>query len=212
MFIKYFLFTCYFILVLSNASDCENCTYLQNDYDTLYNTSLNLYQECISQLDNTLEQYENELLTTDLCMEELKICESNTTDLKNTVNYTNQIKILKHNIELESSLLSLKKKLLNMEEKNNIAYTLINDYKEEISKLKYTYTDTIHQLYAADANWNQCKLDLETQIKTYNKIFTNLNACLEREELSIDQKNKYIISLTTCRKKNDKKNKKKYTH
>jgi len=75
--------------------DRENCTYLQNDYDTLYNTSLNLYRECVSQLDNTLELYENELLTTDMCMEKLKICESNTTDLKHSVNYTNQVNIFK---------------------------------------------------------------------------------------------------------------------
>ena len=89
-----------------------------------------------------------------------------------------------------------------MEEKNNTAYTIVNDCKEEISKLKYTLTDTIHQLYATDENWNQCKLDLQTQIKNYNKIFINLNACLKREEFSTDQKNKYVIGLTTCRKNN----------
>lgn len=182
----------------------ENNTYLQDDYDILYNTSFNLYKECTTQLDIAMDLYENELLVTDMCMEKLKECEINSTDLFNSVNYTNQIRLLKNQIELESTMLLLKKKTVHLEEKNTIAYLLISEYKEKINSLKNNLTDLIHELYAVDDKWNQCKTDLHIQVQNYQKIFTNLDACLEREEHAEEQKNKYVIRLTTCRKNNKK--------
>lgn len=207
MFYKYFLIVYYFIVVDGRNSyeyDQENCNYLRDDYNTLYNTSLNLYIECVSQLENTVELYDNELMVTDICMEKLQKCENNTSDLTSSVNYTKQVKVLKNNIELESAMLLLKKKIVDLEEKNTIAYSLINDYKEENLNLTNTFTNTIHDLYATDEKLNQCKMDLQNQFKNYDEIFSNLNACLEREELTQDQKNKYVIRLTSCRKNNKK--------
>ena len=195
------------MLVCGN-NEQEDCNYLQDDYDILYNTSLNLYTACASQLDHTRELYDNEVMVTDECMEKLEMCESNTTNVINSVNYTNQIKILKHNVELESSILLLKKSVANLEEKKNVAYALIEDYKEEILKLKNNINDTTYQLYEVDENWRRCKEDIQNQVKNYKKIFTNLNACLEKEEEVQEQKNKYVISLTTCKKNNRKLKKK----
>lgn len=180
--------------------DQENCTYLKDDYNALYNTSLDLYRECVSHLDNTIELYDNELMVNDMCMEKLEKCSNNTLNLTNSVNYTTHVKLLKNNIELESGMLLLKKKTVKLEEKNNIAYELITDYKEETTSLKNQITDLTYELYALNNKWQQCKEEVQNQTKNYGKIFSNLNACLEREELTQDQKNKYVIRLTSCRK------------
>lgn len=210
MFKEYLLVTYCFILVcgMNNNNNTykgeENCTYLQDDYDTLYNTSLSLYRECVSQLDNTINLYDNELMVTDMCMENLEKCETKTTNLTNFVNYTTQIKLLKDNIELESSMLVLKKKFVKLEEKNNVAYELISDYKEDIVNLKNNITDLTYELHGLDDKWQQCQMDVRNQTKNFKNLFSSLNACLEREELEQDLKNKYVIKLATCRKNKKK--------
>ena len=171
MFIKYFLVVYYFVLVYGNNCNLEDYHYLQDDYDTLYNTSLNLYTACTSRLDQMSELYDNEVMVTDLCMEKLEMCENNTTNVINSVNYTNQIKMLKHNVELESSIQVLHKTVANIKEKNNVAYALIADYKEKVLELQNNINETTYQLYDVDESWNRCKGDLQNQVKNYNKIF-----------------------------------------
>lgn len=216
-----FTFTCYFIKIFANDADifsddiltnkniknedCDtqktkNYDYLKDELDTLYETSLNLYKECTSQLDNYIELYDNELQVNDICMEKIEECENKNANLTSSTNYTKQVRLLKNNVELESTILKLSKEIETLKEKKSTAYELVNDYKEEITTLKGNLSDVTLQIYGLDSQLKQCKNDLQTQTKDNNKIFSNLNSCVEREEDIQQQKNRYVVRLSTCRK------------
>lgn len=182
--------------------------YIKDELDTVYDTSFKLYKECTTQLDNYIELYDNEIQVNDIAMEKLEECESKNTNLSSSTNYTKQVKLLKNNVELESNIVALNKKIEALEEKNSVAYSLVNDYKEDIFNLRGNLSDANLQIHGLDSQMEQCKKDLQTQVKNNNKIFSNLNSCLEREEDIQAQKNKYVIRLSTCRKNlNNLKNK-----
>ena len=166
----------------------NNYKYLQDDYDTLYNTSFNLYKDCTSQLDNYIDLYDNELTIHDMCMENLQICENKTTNLTNTQNYTNQVKLLKQNIELESALLLQETKTKICENKVLVAYSIIAEKTQEISNLKNNITNITVEIYKVDSELKECQQNFKNNLKYQNKIFDNLNDCIEREEILYEQK------------------------
>jgi hypothetical protein len=199
-----FLFICLFIFLTAGSNAEDFCEYLQEDYDTLYNTSLNLYSECTSQLDTCNELWDNELSVNDVCMNKLQECENQTVSLKTSGNYTSHIRQVKQNIELESALLVQEKKNEMCEEKNVIAYSLVSDKTNEIATLKANLSASIYNVYRLDNDLRSCQTNLRAQMKETKNIFTNLNDCLEREELTQEQKNKYVLKLSSCRKNNRK--------
>lgn len=182
----------------------HDCKYLQEDYETLYNTSLGLYTDCIKETDYYMNLYENEMQVTDMFMGKLQECEYAVTNLSSSVNYTALVMSKRENIELEAALLTLQKKINKYQENHDLELSLITDYKENILNLHGNVTRLTKEIYDIDSELNKCHGNLEVQRKTEKKIFGNLNSCLEREELMQEQKDKYVLRLSTCRKNNRK--------
>lgn len=210
MFFNYLL-----IALLSQANyfgNCisanNNCSYYKDSYDAIYNTSIQLYTECNNQLNFYMDQYDAEMQGTDMCMEKLHQCETSFENINSSLSYTKEVNFLKKIVDLESSILFEQKKYLKCEEKNNAAYSLIEDYKMEISSLKSNISNFLLELQKINSDLNQCNENLKFQLNDSNKLFTNLENCIEREEVNQDQKHKYVFKLSECRKNKSKLQKK----
>lgn len=214
MFIKFFLFIYLFNFAISattttnvnqnGATREHDCKYLQEDYETLYNTSLALYTECTNQNDETIDLYENEMQVTDILIGKLQECENVAGNLSSSVNYTTLIMSKRENIELEAELVTLRKQISKCQEKQNLELSIISDYKENILSLQGNITSLTSELYLIDNTLNECQRNLETQRKSEKKMIENLNVCLERSELLQERRDKYVLRLTSCRKNQKK--------
>ena len=208
MFIKYYIFISLLKLAtsISNVNDYSqhDCGYLQEDYENLYNTSLNLYAECVKQADYNMELYENEMQISDMLMESLHKCDNVTANLSNSVNYTSLIMSKRENIELEAELLLLKKNINKCEETHTIELSLISEYKAKVLELENTIKSLADSINLTDNEVKNCQENLNKQKKSGKILFENLNDCLEREEKILDQRDRYVLKLTSCRKNNRK--------
>lgn len=174
MLIKFYVVISLFNFVISKTEG-HDCNYLQNDYDSLYNTSLELYTECTKQSDEFMNLYENEIEVTDILMEKLQECEKATSNLSNSVNYTTLVMSKRENIELEASLLALKKQITKYEEKQNLELLIISDYKDRILTLQNNITRLTNEIYLINGELSECHGNWEAQSKSYESIFENLN-------------------------------------
>lgn len=218
MKLKFLLCCC----ILANLAKCQNIgddnddeqfftepsstrhDQLFEDYHTLFNSSLNLYLACSQRADYYSDLYEQEHDVSDMFMSKLEECETVSRNLTDSVNYTRLAMAKRENIELESDLLNTRKHLDACNENRNFGLSIISDLKTEITYLKSNLTAQINEIYSIVKELNQCRDNLKIQEEKKISNFNLLESCLQREEVLRDQKNRYVIRLTTCRKNREK--------
>jgi len=201
------------VLLCLKGLQCDVChtfrdriEQLQNQYETLYNSSFEINQEtshrldeCHQQLDSSLN--ENQQLTENLKDVQLKLANYS----EDSINHQIQ-SLLKKNIELESSLLQLNR---SSTIRIKTSYLLINEYRQNITDLKDKLSTAISNAHVIDNDFNLCVKNLESGAKELlrqNAVIKNITSslahCIQREEDNENQKNGCFISLGNCRKRN----------
>ena len=141
-----------------------------------------------------MELYENEMQVSDMLMESLNICNNVTADLANPVNYTSLIISKRKNIELESELLTLKNtKTIKCQEAYKIELSLISEYKAKIIELENTVKSLTNNVNLINSDLRDCQDNIDKQRKSDKLLFENLNDCLEREEKTLEQRERKSV-------------------
>lgn len=190
----------------------EKLDNMQSDYDVLYASNLETYQECTGRLENTQNLYDNELEVTEFVMGKLDECESKLLNFSGISNGTERIYLLKDNIRLDALVRRLEKTLKEKtqlwEDKIKVSYSLIDDCTEKNINLTSQVKGLIEKVSEIQNNFDACDKELTTQLNAGIKNLKSLRSCIESEEECQDQKNKFVLRLGTCRK-NNRKNKQK---
>lgn len=177
----------------------------ENEYAVLYNQSFLLYHECNNDLRDCLNQQSTEMTMNDLMQKQNQESDIRLRNCSENLNYMSKDNTL---LEMRVRTLNqtLKRNIILHETKLNNAYSLINEYQRNTTKL-VNFIDSL--IESNDINLlalNDCTADLKltkNQIEKEKSVSAdfvkNIQDCLEREETCLDKKTKLSLSLSTCR-------------